>query len=247
MIRWTRDPEVAMGVADRAFVVERDGDKIPGCFWTPAEVTGHVPLVLIGHGGGSEKRNENGLALARRIVRRHGFAAAAIDAVGHGERGEIADSSSADGAYADLWKDGTIFDRMVADWKAVLDALITLPEVDGERVGYWGLSMGTMLGVPFVASERRIKAAALGLAGFTGSSAVRGRFTERHKQDAPRISCPLAFFVQWDDERFGRDGAFELFDTLGSTDKRLHAYPGLHAEMSAEARDLSREFLAERL
>ena len=136
---------------------------------------------------------------------------------------------------------------MVADWQATLDAVTALPEVDGERVAYWGLSMGTMLGLPFVAAEARIKAAVLGLCGFAGSSAVRGRFGARHRADAPRIGCPVMFMVQWEDELFDRDGAFELFDAIGSSDKRLHAHPGKHGEIPPEGVDATREFLAARL
>jgi dienelactone hydrolase len=136
---------------------------------------------------------------------------------------------------------------MNADWKAVLDAFVAMPEIDANRVGYWGLSMGTMLGLPFVASEPRIKAAVLGLCGFKGSSAIRGRFGERHRADAPNITCPVHFVVQWDDERFDRDGAFEMFGMLGTNDKRLAAYPGLHAQVPEEGRDATRVFLAERL
>jgi len=244
-MRWTGEPINEMGVLDRSFVVERDGDAIPGCLWSPSEQSKPVPLVLIGHGGRSEKRNAGGLALARRLVRHEGFAAVAIDAVDHGERGPIRESNLP--AYEELWKRPDTFDRMNADWSATLDALIELPEIDAARVGYWGLSMGTMLGLPFVASEPRIRAAVLGLCGFKGSSAQRGRFGDRHHADAPRINCPVMFFVQWDDELFDRDGAFELFDCLGTPDKRLHAHPGKHGEVPGEALDASREFLRSRL
>jgi hypothetical protein len=84
----------------------------------------------------------------------------------------------------------------------------------------------------------------LGLCGFTGPSAIRGRFGDRHRADAPNVTCPVLFMVQWDDERFERNGAFELFDLLGSADKRLLAHPGLHGELPAEGRDATREFLA---
>ena len=52
-------------------------------------------------------------------------------------------------------------DRRVA--RAWLDSL----DQQGERprYGYWGVSMGTTIGLPFVASEPRVSAAVLGLAG----------------------------------------------------------------------------------
>jgi dienelactone hydrolase len=245
-MRWTGEAEIALGVSERSFIVDREGDQITGSLWTPENAVGPVPLVLIGHGGRSERRNPNGLALARRIVRRHGMAVAAIDAIDHGQRGTPhTDDDIA--WYIDIWKRPDTLDRMTADWKATLDALVELPNIDAGRVGYWGLSMGSMLGVPFVAAESRIKAAVLGLCGFRGSSAVRGRFSERHHADAPQITCPVLFVVQWDDELFDRDGAFELFDEIGTADKRLHANPGLHGEVPQEEVNATREFLAARL
>lgn len=248
-MHWKGEAITSMGVTERAFAVERAGDIIPGIVWTPENPPGPVPLVLLGHGGQSEKRNENGLALARKFVRRHGIAAMAIDAIDHGECGPIRVTEDLAGhpVYIELWKKPDTFDRMNADWKAALDGMLALGEFDADRVAYWGLSMGTMLGLPFVASEPRIKAAVLGLCGFKGSSAIRGRFGDRHRADAPKITVPVHFVVQWDDERFDRDGAFELFDLLATTDKRLAAYPGLHAEVPEEGRDATRTFLAGRL
>ena len=246
---WTGLAAGSMGVAERPFAVHRDGDTIPGILWAPEEASGAVPLVLMGHGGSSEKRNEAGLALARRFVRRHGIAVAAIDAIDHGERGPIRPVEDPAGHpdYIALWKRPDTFDRMNADWKATLDDLLATGLFDAKRVGYWGLSMGTMLGLPFVASEPRIRAAVLGLCGFAGPSAVRGRFGPRHRIDAPNVTCPVLFMVQWDDERFDRDGAFELFGALGAKDKRMRVHPGLHGELGVEASAATREFLAARL
>jgi dienelactone hydrolase len=246
---WRDAPVISMGVSERPFYVTRGDEQIPGILWAPDEAAGSLPLVLMGHGGKSEKRNAAGLAMARRFVRRHGIAVCAIDAIDHGERGPIIDTG--DGPpqpeYVELWKRPDTFDRMNADWAATLDALLASDRFDPARIGYWGLSMGTMLGLPFVASEPRISAAVLGACGFTGPSAVRGRFGERHRVDAPRVTCPVLFMVQWDDEIFDRDGALELFDAIGSHDKRMHVHPGKHGDFPQEAADATREFLATRL
>ncbi len=246
---WRDAPVISMGVSERPFYVTRGGEKIPGILWEPAGDARDLPLVLIGHGGKSEKRNVASLAMARRFVRRHGMAVCAIDAIDHGERGPIRDTGDgpAQPEYIDLWKQPDIFDRTNADWAATLDALSASDRFDPARVGYWGLSMGTMLGLPFVASEPRVSAAVLGACGFTGPSAVRGRFADRHRADAPNVKCPVMFMVQWDDEIFDRDGALELFDTIGARDKRLHAHPGKHGAFPQEAADATREFLAARL
>jgi len=53
--------------------------------------------------------------------------------------------------------------------------------------------------------------------------------------------------MQFEDELFPRDGYLQLFDALGSTDKRLHAHPGLHPEIALEEIDQWYEFLRARL
>jgi dienelactone hydrolase len=233
-----------MGVSERPFYITRGPDKIPGILWTPEQPAGPVPLVLMGHGGQSEKRNPAGLAMARRFVRRNSIAVGAID---HGERGPIVDVAGGHPAYLDLWKRPDTIDRSNAGWVATLDALLATGMFDPGRVGYWGLSMGTMLGLPFVACDPRIKAAVLGACGFTGPSAIRGHIGERHRRDAKNVTCPVMFLAQWDDEVFHRDGVFEMFGLLGSADKQMRVHPGAHGAVPLEAADASREFLAARL
>ena len=246
---WRDPPAVSMGVWERPFYVTHGDEKIPGILWMPEEPVGAVPLVLIGHGGKSEKRNVASLSIARRLVRRHGIAACAIDAIDHGERGPIVDTGDgpAQPEFVALWRRSDTFERMNADWTATLDALLATGRFDPDRIGYWGLSMGTMLGLPFVASEPRVSAAVLGACGLAGPGAIHGRFADRHRLDAPRVMCPVLFMVQWDDEIFDRDGALELFDAIGSRDKRMHVHPGNHGAFPLEAADATREFLAARL
>lgn len=243
---WRSDAVVSKGVWERPFVVDRAGDQITGILWMPEQPKGPIPLVLLGHGGQSEKRNPAGLAMARLFVRRHGIGVCAIDAIDHGERGPIVDSGDKLGhpAYHAMWKRPDTFDRMNADWSATLYALLASGRFDAARVGYWGLSMGTMLGLPFVAADDRISAAVLGVCGLTGPSARRGHIEARHRADAPNVTCPVMFLMQWDDEIFDRDGALELFDLIGSKDKRLIAHPGAHSAVPVEAWHASREFLA---
>jgi hypothetical protein len=53
----------------------------------------------------------------------------------------------------------------VPEWRATFDALAE--EVSGP-VGYYGLSLGSAIGIPLVAAEPRIAAAVFGLAGHGG-------------------------------------------------------------------------------
>src|SRR5262245_29797942 len=75
--------------ADRADADRADADRA-GADRAGAARAGAAhaerPLVLLGHGGGQHKKAPGMVARARRYVTGSGFAAAAIDAPGHGDR-----------------------------------------------------------------------------------------------------------------------------------------------------------------
>ena len=146
-----------------------------------------------------------------------------------------------------MWRAPNVSDDMNTDWARTLDALLALGEFDTNAVGYFGLSQGTMFGLPYVACEPRIRAAVLGACGLRGPSIVRSNVGGRLAADAPRITCPVMFHVQWDDERFDRDSGFELYGLLGSADKRLQSTPGLHGERTPEAIETLVSFLTNSL
>ena len=240
-LRWTTDAVSADEVCEREFAVGRDGQIVPGVVWYPARQAGPRPLVLMGHGGSGHKRSAKMLRLGRIFAVKHGCWCAAIDGPVHGARGSVTDPT--DPAYRQMWQRPDVVQEMVDDWRTTLDALVALEEIDATRVGYWGLSMGTMFGLPYVASDPRIRAAVLGKAGMRGPSVQRSGIDRHFRMHAPKLSVPLLFAMQWDDERFDRDGQVELYEALGSTDKRLHAYPGLHSDDGPEALESSAAFL----
>ncbi|ETX02988.1 MAG: hypothetical protein ETSY2_34400, partial [Candidatus Entotheonella gemina] len=225
-MRWQQDPIHTHGVIEQGFTVPRNGQPIPGVWWQPADISGPVPLVLMGHGGSGHKRNERMQMLGHMFSADLGWCAAAIDGPVHGDRGPVTDPTQPE--YRSMWQSDHPVQRMIDDWKATLDALSQLDEVDGDRIGYWGVSMGTMFGLPYVACDPRVRAAVLGKAGMTGSSVRRSGIDTHFKTYAPLLRVPVLFSIQWDDERFDRDGQLDLYDCIGSKDKRLHAYPGLH-------------------
>ena len=234
------DEQVRDGVRQRQFAIDRGAGRVPGAVWTADRAERPAPLVLLGHGGAGHKLDESRVALGRRYVREHGCAAAAIDGPWHGDRRRSRDSERpaiTAGVVAE----------MVADWTATLDALAALPEIDGSRVAYGGVSMGTLFGIPLIAAEPRIRGSVLGLCGLRGAPGEQAHRSDWLAVDAPKVRCPTLFLVQWDDELFPREAAFALFDLLGATDKRLHAHPGRHAEAPEHTKAMAARFLASRL
>jgi dienelactone hydrolase len=234
----------AKGVRERTFEVARGGRRIPGMLWTAADDEQPRPVVMLGHGASGSKNQDYIVALARGLVRHQGLSAVAIDGPVHGDRradgGAVPNLPFAE--FVQRWSaDPDLIDDMVADWGSTLDAVQALPEVTAGPCGYWGLSMGTIFGLPVVAAEPRVAVAVLGLMGITGPT------KDRFAADAPAVSCPLLFLVQWHDELFPREVAFALFEALGSTDKRMHVSPGMHAEVPAEEFDASARLLGSHL
>jgi dienelactone hydrolase len=232
------------GVCEQLFTL---GD-IPGVLWTAAGAVGRRPLILMGHGGGQHKKAPGIVSRARRFVTECGFAVAAVDVPGHGDRPEderyariAAENQARVAAGAELAPLIAAFQALVArqtvpEWRAVLDAVQELGHVGTGPVGYWGVSLGCGLGVPFVAAEPRVRAAVLGLGGALASAG-----------EAARITVPVELLVQWDDERMPRAHGLALFEALASAEKTLHANPGRHAELPAFELDSSLRFFARHL
>ncbi|WP_316524535.1 alpha/beta hydrolase [Kitasatospora brasiliensis] len=239
----------ADGVTQRDFTL----DDVPGVLWQPEGLPlGGRPLVLLGHGGGGHKLGLGVVERAGRCVRGRGFAAVALDAPGHGERKRSAQDERfaseigqliAAGRPISAWvarHTSALAERAVPEWVAVLDALGERAEAgDGEGlgpVGFWGLSLGSVIGIPLAAAEPRIAVAVFGLTG-------HGSQTEA----AERVGVPVRFLVQWDDQLVPRAGALALFDALGSRQKTLHANTGGHLDVPETELESAERFLTHHL
>jgi pimeloyl-ACP methyl ester carboxylesterase len=194
-------------------------NDVTGTLWTPVDEP--KAWVLVAHGGGQHSQAPGVVARAEHFVSTLGCGVLALDAPGHGGRptdegamDEIRRRKAAGEPIGPLIA-GMNAERAaqaVPEWRAALDELaITTP------VGFWGVSLGTAIGVPLVASEPRITCAVLGLLGPVDGAAD--------------IHVPVEFLVQWDDELVPRANALALFEALGSAEKTLHANPGRHVEV----------------
>lgn len=250
---------VERGVVEERFDLKAGGEVVPGILWSPEAATGPRPTVLIGHGGTQHKRVPNVLGLARRFVRHLGYSAVALDAPGHGER--VTDPEAAERQRRDLqariasgarsprqfdpeearaWTERTT--GGVGEWKALLDDLDAAGAVCDGRYGYWGVSMGTAIGLPFVASEPRIAAAVLGLAGLSNRPGA-----DAFERAARQLSVPVLFVFQWDDELMTRQSGLNLYDAIGSKQKTMHVNPGGHVQTPAFERDAYEAFFVRHL
>lgn len=249
---------VEKGVVEQRFDLKVGHEVVPGIRWSPEGATGARPTVLIGHGGTQHKRVPNVVGLARRFVRHLGYSAVALDAPGHGER--ITDPAGAERRRQALqeriaagrgagprtfgadeaaeWVERTA--KGVGEWKALLDDLDSSGSAG--PYGYWGVSMGTAIGLPMVAGEPRITAAVLGLAGLGDRPGA-----DAFARAARELRCPVLFVFQWDDELIGREAGTALFDALGSPEKTMHVNPGGHVGIPMFERDAYEAFFLRHL
>jgi len=235
-MRFTSEQRLDDGVLERDFTL----GEVPGVLWTPASAP--APLILSGHNGGLHKRLPRLVARARHYAAGYGFAVAAIDHPGHGDRPRSAVDEQhradlrramEDGGPVDEIIDAFILplvEKAVPEWRTTLDALLSLPEIGGP-VGYEGM---TAIGIRLALVEPRISAAVLFAGGFVPPALG---------EEARQVTIPLQFLLQWDDEGLARQPALDLFDAFGAREKTLHANLGGHAGVPwFEADDAARFF-----
>ncbi|MFG3141943.1 alpha/beta hydrolase [Streptomyces sp. NPDC048211] len=245
-MQFTSEQRVDDGVLERAFTL----GEIPGILWTPASASAStpVPLILLGHPPLGLRRMYPRLVDRARQAAADGFASATIELPGSGDRPRMPAVEQARAAMRRAMEAGEpvgdeivdalvlpLVDRAVPEWRAALDALLALPEVEGP-VGFSGGVIS--VAIRLAAVEPRIVAAGL----FAGSFVPRSVFEE-----ARRVTIPLHVLMQWDDEGNDRQAALDLFDAFGSKEKTLNANMGGHTGVPQFAGDAAGQFFARHL
>ena len=158
-----------------------DSYLLPVTAWFPVDADGPVPLTVYGHG--LNGRRGDASAVARRLVP-EGFAVVSTDALEHGDHPSFGDPSVELDALRFL---GVSFDPIAFDggvlqgnfMQTVLDRLQLIelvrrsPDLDGDgtddvdpdRITYWGISLGGLLGSGTMALSPDIDAGVLSIGG----------------------------------------------------------------------------------
>ena len=154
---------------ERFEITSRFEERVSGFLLQSVETDGPRPLILVGHPGTLDKSSDYVLWPAEQWVAR-GAVCATIDQAGHGERARRPVGMEDFQRWPMRRLDQSI--QTVVDWMRVLEYLSERPEVDAERVGFVGFSMGGMRGAPFVGLDERVKAASFCI---SGASTLTGR------------------------------------------------------------------------
>lgn len=161
-----RDWSPANGTLERIVFTTFDGTRVPFTLLLPKDRKQPVPCVLLLHGLGESQeswfatRDESRLAFAKRLVD-SGMAVAAMDARNHGKRnhqfGYQWPVSIAKNNLVYTYQEMAI--STVIDYRRLIDYLEAREEIDPERFGALGMSMGGMFTFGLAGVDDRIKAA----------------------------------------------------------------------------------------
>jgi dienelactone hydrolase len=137
---------------------------VPAYFVKPRNATGRSPCLLYNHAhGGDYQLGKEELLLGRKelcappyaqALTAQGWTALCLDAWVFGERSGRSES----GVFKEmLWKGQVLWGKMVYDSLRALDYLVTRADVDPERLGTLGMSMGSTMAWWCAALDTRVK------------------------------------------------------------------------------------------
>ncbi|HEX7242405.1 MAG TPA: dienelactone hydrolase family protein [Longimicrobiaceae bacterium] len=243
-IRQTTRSESALPGGRRVVLEFRadGGDAVPAILLLP-DAPRPAPGVLLLHGYSSRKEHMSdnvGRALFRR-----GMASLAVDLPLHGDRGDPLQAQSARNplAMVRLWRTGLQEGRLAVRY------LGARPEVDAERLGIAGYSLGSVLAVALAGDEPRLRAVVLAAGGDlpagTPLAAVARAVVDPARSVRRLDGRPLLMVHGRDDRTIRPDQAERLF-AAAREPKELRWWNAGHI-LPADAIDYAAEWLAGKL
>jgi dienelactone hydrolase len=132
----------------------------------PAGAAGRRPAILYGHShGGRHEIGANELMDGRSyllspfgpLLARAGYVTLCIDMPTFGDRDDVEESAA---AKAHIWYGTSLIGQMVSEQAAALTYLSSRDDVDPQRIGAFGISLGSTLAYWHAALDPRIRAVA---------------------------------------------------------------------------------------
>ncbi len=128
----------------------------------PNNVVRSVPVVILLHGVGDRKTVDY-IEAGHKYFAEAGYAVFRIDIDNHGDRKKYAYDFDLTDGYRYWTRD--IITQTVFDLRRSIDFLETRADIDSERIGYYGISLGGIIGTIFCGVDPRVKVPVIALAG----------------------------------------------------------------------------------
>lgn len=136
--------------------------KVPGILTIPKNTTKPVPIIILLHGAGDRKTVDY-VTFGNTFLLKNGYAVFRIDISKHGDRKEDEYDLSFTGKTR-YWS-REIITQTVFDLRRAVDFIETRKELNAEKIGFFGISLGGITGTIFCGVEKRIKVPVIVLAG----------------------------------------------------------------------------------
>jgi cephalosporin-C deacetylase-like acetyl esterase len=135
---------------------------VTGLLTIPDAATGPLPVVILMHGKGDRKTVDY-IEAGHEYFWRGGYAVLRLDIDNHGDRLKDDYDFDLTGDFR-YWTRG-IVTQTVFDLRRAIDFIETREEFDSKRIGYYGISLGGIIGTIFSAVDARVKVPVIVLAG----------------------------------------------------------------------------------
>ncbi|WP_236975494.1 alpha/beta hydrolase [Membranihabitans maritimus] len=120
------------------------------------------PVIILQHGLGDHKEVDYIQAGTRQFLE-NGYAVVSIDLANHGER--VTEEFDFDFTGDTKYRTRQIITQSVFDLSRLVDFIESIPELDEGRIGYYGISLGGIIGTIFCAVDQRVKVPVIAIAG----------------------------------------------------------------------------------
>lgn len=136
--------------------------RVAGILSLPKEGKTPRPAIILVHGSGGHKETSYIVFISEALVKA-GFATLSIDTQYHGDRARPGVSGEIHMPDSFRMRDGWV--QSVVDLRRCVDYLQSLPDIQGDKIGYMGFSQGAMLGAVLGGMEARIACFCLAVPG----------------------------------------------------------------------------------
>jgi cephalosporin-C deacetylase-like acetyl esterase len=136
--------------------------RVTGLLTIPEGGTAPYPVIIFLHGIKDDKTADY-MLLGHQFLVDSGYAVLRIDGANHGERKRYGHTYNFTGGYRFWTRD--LLAQTVFDLRRGIDFLQKRQDIDSNRIGYLGISLGGMIGTIFCGVDQRIKVPVIALAG----------------------------------------------------------------------------------
>jgi cephalosporin-C deacetylase-like acetyl esterase len=136
--------------------------EVTGLLALPGKGLAPFPVVILMHGLGDRKTVDY-VEAGNKFLLDAGYAVLRLDISNHGDRFRYDYDFDLTGGYR-YWS-RELITQTVFDLRRAVDFIQTRDELDPQRIGYFGISLGGMIGTIFCGIEERVKVPVIVLAG----------------------------------------------------------------------------------